>query len=169
MRVRDAIAEDAGRIAEIHVRAWQSAYRGIMPDGVLDALSVEKRRALWVGELANSTRRTLVVEVDETVVGWLAFGPCRDLDAKSTAEVYGIYLEPEFVGRGLGRLLWSSACEAMAADGHSEFVVWVLVANERARRFYERMGGRSDGSAGKVIELEGIGLPEVRYWCPTST
>ena len=169
MRVRDAVAGDAGRIAEIHVRAWQSAYRGIMPDSVLDALSVERRRAFWAGELANSTRRTMVVEINGTLVGWIAFGSCRDADAKTAAEVYGIYLEPEFVGRGLGRLLWSSACEAMAADGHAEFVVWVLAANERARRFYERMRGLPDASAGKVLEFDGIGLPEVRYWCPTSS
>jgi len=33
--VRDARAEDAAAIAEVHVRAWQAAYRGLMPEDFL--------------------------------------------------------------------------------------------------------------------------------------
>jgi L-amino acid N-acyltransferase YncA len=169
MRIRDAVVEDAGQIAGIHVRSWQFAYRGIVPDDVLDALSTEQRRAFWVEELVRSSRRTLVVEVDEAIAGWAAFGPCRDADAPAAVEVYGIYLDPAFLRRGLGKLLWAAACRAMAADGHARAAVWVVSANDRARRFYESMGGVLDDSASKVVEREGVPLPQVRYWCPTQS
>ena len=41
-------------------------------------------------------------------------------------------------------------------------LLWVLVANERARRFYERAGFHADGP---VVDFEvgGATLPEMRY------
>lgn len=47
MIVRAALLEDAMRIATIHVEAWQIAYRGIVPDEFLGALSVDQRVAVW--------------------------------------------------------------------------------------------------------------------------
>ena len=42
-RIREAVPGDARSIAEIHVRAWQAAYRGQLTDDYLDGLSVEDR------------------------------------------------------------------------------------------------------------------------------
>ena len=36
MRIRTANTDDAAAIAEVHVRSWQAAYRGVFPDDVLD-------------------------------------------------------------------------------------------------------------------------------------
>ena len=35
------------------MRAWQSAYRGIVPDDYLDALEVDSRRERWRARLAG--------------------------------------------------------------------------------------------------------------------
>ena len=43
MRVRAALGEDAWPIAEAHVAAWHAAYRGLMPDSVLDGLTGDQR------------------------------------------------------------------------------------------------------------------------------
>jgi len=45
--VRPMTLADAERVAEIHVQAWQVAYRGILPDEILDAIKLEERVALW--------------------------------------------------------------------------------------------------------------------------
>ena len=45
MLVRASTVSDARRIAYIHVETWRAAYRGQMPDAVLDALDVERRTA----------------------------------------------------------------------------------------------------------------------------
>jgi len=41
--IRPATPEDARAIAEVHVASWRYAYRGLLPDDVLDRLSVEER------------------------------------------------------------------------------------------------------------------------------
>jgi hypothetical protein len=43
--VRRATLDDAPAIARVHVAAWQRAYRGQMPDAVLDGLDESGARA----------------------------------------------------------------------------------------------------------------------------
>ena len=45
MPVRTAQPDDAAAVAEVHVRAWQAAYRGLMADEFLDSLRPEDRAA----------------------------------------------------------------------------------------------------------------------------
>ena len=45
--VRAATPADAAAIAGVHVRSWQAAYRGIVPDEVLDGLSLPDREQRW--------------------------------------------------------------------------------------------------------------------------
>ena len=50
--IRAAVGDDAPAIADVHVRAWQAAYRGIIEDEYLDGLSVDEQRASC-GELGE--------------------------------------------------------------------------------------------------------------------
>jgi len=45
--IRSATVEDAIGIAEAHVASWQTAYRGLLPQALLDGLSVERRTTQW--------------------------------------------------------------------------------------------------------------------------
>lgn len=60
--VRDATLADATAIASIHVRCWQHAYVGIVPQALLDSLDVVQRRAMWDralgGDRSSAARRS---------------------------------------------------------------------------------------------------------------
>lgn len=51
---------------------------------------------------------------------------------------------------------------AALQDSHTEATLWVLEANARARRFYERKGWAVDGAA-REEEVGGRRVTEVRY------
>ena len=165
MQIRRATAEDAHRIAEIHVEASRVAYCEIVPDAVLQRQSVEKREAFWSRQIANELSHTLVAE-DGGVVGWIDFGNTRDADSVGDAEVYTIYLDPRHVRRGIGSALWRAMLEEAKQAGWSRIAAWVLRENHPARRFYEAVGGTPGGSASdERIEVFGsVELREVRYW-----
>ncbi|MBO0884653.1 MAG: hypothetical protein J2P17_30840 [Mycobacterium sp.] len=40
---RPATAADAARLADVHVRSWQWAYLGLMPEHVLAGLDIDQR------------------------------------------------------------------------------------------------------------------------------
>ncbi|HEY8200800.1 MAG TPA: GNAT family N-acetyltransferase, partial [Actinomycetota bacterium] len=88
--IRAARDDDARQIAEIHVRAWQWAYRDLLPRTFLDGLSLERRAAYWQRWLAEADhRRQLGLALQrERVVGFVAAGPSRDPDADAaTGEI----------------------------------------------------------------------------------
>lgn len=156
---------DAGEIARIHVRAWQAAYRGQLSDDYLDDLRFEDRleqhrRSL---EQPHPEFRTWVAEDDGLVVGFAVTGPSEDADADPrTGEVYAIYLEPDRIGSGLGRLLFEHAVSDLRERGFAAATLWVLETNEPARRFYERTGWRLDGATtSERVDCEM--RPTVRY------
>jgi ribosomal protein S18 acetylase RimI-like enzyme len=165
MRIREAIRSDARAIAEIHVRAWQAAYRGQLPDEYLDGLSVEDRleQHEWTIRNPRETWRLWVGEDDGRPTGFAVTGPSEDADAdERTGEVYAIYLEPERVGTGAGRELFGHAVEDLRTRGFRSATLWVLETNERARRFYELAGWKTDGTRASE-RIDCAMLPTVRY------
>jgi GNAT superfamily N-acetyltransferase len=167
--VRVARLEDAGAIADAHVRGWLTTYRGLVPDTVLDGLSVERRTSHWRETIASqasadSAGRTWVVEDAGEVKGFAATGVIRDPpdDLTTAGEVFAIYLVPEALGQGLGRAIFRHAVADLRGRGFDPIVVWVFEANTVARRFYEAAGFLPDG-ARQPVEFGEVALPEIRY------
>ncbi len=74
--------DDSGDIAVVHVATWRATYRGLMPQSLLDGLSVEARTAVWRRILRDDEGSTLVAieQGAERVVGFVSVGPSRDTD-----------------------------------------------------------------------------------------
>jgi GNAT superfamily N-acetyltransferase len=165
LRIREAEPKDARRIAEIHVRAWRSAYRGQLADDFLDGLKVEDRVEMHrqAMEAPPPEYRMWLAENGSRTVGFAVTGRSEDADAdERTAEVYAIYLEPDRVGTGLGRSLFSHAVDDLRDRGFRTATLWVLETNALARRFYEVAGWTHDG----VVTSERVDCdvrPTVRY------
>lgn len=47
MKVRHAVQQDIPKIAEIHVKSWQTTYQGIINQDYLDGLKIEEREESW--------------------------------------------------------------------------------------------------------------------------
>jgi ribosomal protein S18 acetylase RimI-like enzyme len=136
--VRDATPDDAETMGRLHVRAWQAAYRGSMPDAYLDGLNAADRTQMWRDGMARRPDdRPLVAVADGRVVGHAACGPTDDPDG--AGELSSINVDPDEWGTGAGRALLAAA-ETRLATSFDLAVLWVLPANDRARRFYERAG-----------------------------
>jgi ribosomal protein S18 acetylase RimI-like enzyme len=165
VHLRRAHATDARAIAEVHVRVWQHAYRGLVPAAMLDALNVDARERFWqreIGILAPD-RRPWLADADGQIAGFVAAGPSHDDGAQSTmGEVYAIYVMPECWGRGVGNSLLAHAERDLRGHGYAEATLWVFAANHRTRRFYEAAGWQPDGTE-KTETIGGADLSEVRY------
>ncbi|MFV0132780.1 GNAT family N-acetyltransferase [Streptomyces sp. HMX87] len=160
------VLADCDRVSAIRIRGWQHAYRGLLPQSYLDALSVaedaERRRDFFTRAPAEVVN--LVAEDDGgDLVGWACHGPYRDGEAHTAdAELYAIYVDAGRLGGGVGRALLGESLRRCAAAGYPRMLLWVVEGNARARRFYERAGFRADG-AEEPFEVDGVAVPEVRY------
>ena len=154
--------DDAAAMGRVHVRAWQVAYRGQMPNEYLDGLSAEDRTQMWSNALArrDDSRPILVVADHDEVVGFAAVGETGD--SPGIGELYAINIDPDRWGRGYGRALLARAQVELASLGFDEAVLWVLPGNQQARRFYEAAGWTTDG-AERITEVLGVVVSEIRY------
>lgn len=164
MQIINAALEDARAVARIHVTAWQEAYKEILSAEYLAGLSIDKRQCYWSEVIPKGNPEISIAKVDESVVGWVAFGKCRDADAPSTAgEIWAIYVAPDFWSTGAGRALWFQARQKLAAVGYRTVSLWVLADNARAIDFYRKAGFTAEPGSAKEFELGGLTLKEVRY------
>ena len=164
MVVRTAQAADAPKIAHVHVATWRTAYRGQIPDSVLDALDVEHRTAFW-RERITRARGSVFVAEDGDIVGFCDLAPSRDKDAEpqAVAEIVAIYILPEYWRKGAGRMLCGRALAEARRCGYGVVTLWVLASNDSARHFYEAMGFRPDGVVKTEKTTDGSDLHEVRF------
>ena len=160
--IRPATVSDISALAKVHIASWQAAYRGILPDEVLNNLSFEQFEDNWRKNFADSQRSNSVLEVENRIIGFIAFGNSRDHNKTTRiGEIYGLYLAPEFWGLGHGRTLWKGVLECLR-ENFSELILWVLKDNVRARRFYESVDFKLDRKRRNIL-LYDVELAEVRY------
>lgn len=165
VQVRRAEERDIEAVAFVHVESWRSTYRGLVPDDVLDGLSVERRKPVWQQLISTQSREScvLVLEDNDLVVGFCHCSRSRDGDAPpSTAEVNSIYLLASHWRRGGGSKLLNSGLEALKLAGFERATLWVLDTNFAAQRFYEGQGWCHDGHV-KVEDRGSFQLREMRY------
>jgi ribosomal protein S18 acetylase RimI-like enzyme len=160
IKVRDATADDIAGIAQIHVDAWRAAYRGHIPDTVLDALNVEDRARMWRGNLGRASPSRLIVT--DPLTGFCFHGPSRDGE-DGVAEIFAIYVRPDCWRQGAGRALCERAEHDAIGRECKALTLWVLKTNDPARRFYERVGYAADGAERINTRLTASSLPEMRY------
>jgi GNAT superfamily N-acetyltransferase len=166
LTIRDASVADADAMGHLHVRAWQHAYRGVMPDEYLDALQPGERVEMWRERIARADLPPiLVAAVGSEVVGFAALGAEQSGTSPGCGELYAINLDPEQWGQGIGRVLLQRVHDTLVALGYEEAVLWVVPENLRARALYESEGWVADGGV-STEELLGVTVTDIRYRKP---
>jgi GNAT superfamily N-acetyltransferase len=163
MILRHAVADDAMAVARVHVRAWQAAYRGVMPDEYLDGLRPEDRAQRYEFAGGDAARQTTLVAVEaERIVGFATLSPCRDEDLSGYGELCALYVEPDSWGRGIGRALASESRGELCRLGFTKAVLWVVAGNARAERFYRADGWTPDGLH-RMRQIWSVTVDTMRY------
>lgn len=168
-RVRPATVADIPALARVHVESWHHAYRGIIADHNLVHTSESRalnrfRGYFWDGGQDKSLLHVLDLRDapgGSGVVGYVNSGLSNSRKLGARGEVYELYVDPEFHGRGAGRKLLSAALWALSGRRRLPAVVWVLADNHRARRFYEGMRGREVATA--TVEVGDQVLDKIAY------
>ncbi|SDM37759.1 Ribosomal protein S18 acetylase RimI [Allokutzneria albata] len=165
--MRDATRDDAHAIATVLVRSWRAAYRGLLPDEVLAALSISEREQFWSDLLAARPPRTrmLVATSAGDVVGFAALGPPlveADRVDPSLGDLYALYLAPDVWHCGIGSQLHAAALDGLRSCGFTHAGLWVLDSNERALCFYRSHGWTDTGRSQLDRGPGGVELHERR-------
>ena len=163
--VRPAGVADAENLARVRIASWRGAYRGIVPDAVLDGHELAAEAARWRERLSTpgpAWVRVAFWAATPALAGFVTAGPGRHDGEAGLGEIWAMYVDPAAQGRGVGRALMAAAVRGLAVRGFGEAVLWVFEANVAARAFYERVGWTPDGAA-KAFPIGDAAPIEVRY------
>jgi GNAT superfamily N-acetyltransferase len=136
--IRRAGPDDGDSLFAIHRESVLAAYAGVFPPDRY-RFPEEEMRAHWQQALTEPDRVYLVAERSGRPVGFAGISP---------GWLRNLFVVPGEWGKGVGGVLHDSAVGLLRADG-AAVRLWVLEANERARSFYERRGGRTAGASGR--------------------
>ena len=189
--IRSASTADAAQIAVVMRDSWFAAYDGIIAPAIIDRATAPDggarvrqsfRMRPWQRMIAAVARqpgprqpgRTQADTAAPGIIGYASFGPERDVldmpwpypltsagSGGEVAELYALYVHPAWWSTGTGRALMDQVLAKVRATGYGCITLWVLEANARARRFYQRAGFIPDGARHVLDDLGGV--TEIRY------
>ena len=152
-------ADDAMAISDIFEQSWKFAYKGLISQDYLDSIP----RGRWAGRQDYPGWNTLLLTDGDRPVGICTFGRSRfSVMFPGYGEVYACYLIPDYIGKGNGRRLLGAALDRLKEKGFKDVFLFVLKGNEKAIRFYEKMGLVNTG---KILngKIGGQDVEELRY------
>ncbi len=151
MTIRPATHADAATIAAVHVASWHETYATTVSEAALARNSVDRRRAYWERVLSEAARDVIVATERGAVVGFVSGGAMPgSIRGRPPIPEYDAYVDALYVlagrhGRGIGRALLGTLAQRLAARGFASLALHVVATN-RARGFYERLGARFVGA-----------------------
>lgn len=125
--IRDATAEDVGRLAQLWFDGWQDAHASILPAEVTKHRTLES----FQERLADNLVHTRMIGTPDRALGFYMI---------KNDELYQFYVAKEARGMGIaGRLLEDSE-RRLLAQGASKAWLACAIGNARAERFYSNHG-----------------------------
>jgi len=140
IRIRDAKIEDADRIGQIAVDAWNYAYSSFLPAEFMSARCDPSRRAQRMRDRWSEDDLRLVALSDDEVIGF-AFELTPSQVAGIDSESEALYVDPIFSRIGAGRALVEEMVKRFVARGARSMAVHTLAENKIGCAFYKKMGG----------------------------
>jgi GNAT superfamily N-acetyltransferase len=163
MLIRPAKPGDEMNVADVHVRSWQAAYKGLLPDDYLDGLRPEDRAQRYTFGSDDPRQPFTIVSTEAGLIsGFATIAPARDPDLAGYGELYALYVAPEWWGHGIGAALVTAARDLLCERGFRNAALWVMANNIRAERFYKIDQWAPDGLR-RSDTVWGVVVDEVRY------
>jgi GNAT superfamily N-acetyltransferase len=147
VRLRPGRVEDAPALSALAMRSkghW--GYDQAFLDACRGELTVAPDRV--------ATLRITVAEVDDVVAGFVSLAGDPPI-----ADVSHLFVDPPFIGSGVGRTLFDAAVDTARGGGFTAFTV---DADPGAEGFYLRMGAVRIGKSPSG-SIPGRRLPRLRY------
>ncbi len=136
-----AVGIDA--VAAIRVSSWKNTYRPLMRGQVVDGLLDVGDHRRDIGRILSESQALLLVAEDGNHA--LAGFALSHIGADGEPFLESLHVQPGRRSHGIGAQLLQQTAARWAARGHRSMSLHVVESNLRAKRFYDRLGGREVG------------------------
>jgi L-amino acid N-acyltransferase len=143
--IRDAADGDLAAIRDIYNHAVEHT-TAIWNDVLID---VANRRA-WMEQRRARGFPVLVVEVNGQVAGYASYGDWRAFDGYRHTVEHSVYVDKDFRGLGLGKLLMQALIDCAKAGNVHVMIAAIEAGNTASIALHEKLGFRLVGIHSQV-------------------
>ena len=149
--------DDCERIANIKKEVWNTTYRGIYKDEILDNFDVSKQTEKFK-RMVDSETQLYVIETQDRIIGYFAYGKPFKQYGEYKIEFELLYILKEYQGKGIGTTVFDFVKKKIAEMDIDRFYLCCNKYNYNAQKLYEKMGGKivhidEDGSEKDRVQV----------------
>ena len=138
---RKAIISDCYSIAKLKGEIWNTTYRGIYSDTLIDNYDINKNKLIFESIISNPNYAVYVAIDNNTIIGFMSCGDPYKPFLNYKKEIGLLYILKEYQRKGIGKKLFFIAKDIIRKSRNDEFFVSVNKYNINAIQFYIAMGG----------------------------
>ena len=131
-----AKTSDAAIISRLRQRIWDTTYRGIYPDEVIDDFDYDWHQSRDLKKISDPSFTVYLIRSGDKDIGYFIFQ-----NAGSGVWLQSLYELQEYQHRGIGKQAFSILNDYCREKEIGRFSCNCSPHNENAMRFYRRMGG----------------------------
>ncbi len=139
--IRNLTPQDFEQVYQVAKRSWLFTYKDIFDQKFIEGFVKKhyspvalKNHLEWVKE--NGGWSKVVENQEGKIVGFCFIGPFKN----SLWRLWRIYLDPEFIGQGIGSSLLQEGEKFLKDSGIDQYIVFVHPKNKIGISFYQKMG-----------------------------
>ena len=142
--IRKMRKEDCAAVNHVVTVAWNEAYKGIVPNSELEKLyeNEEERTEKWLNVFDKEEVSTLVLEIDNKVVGFSHYAAANQDNFPDCGEIRALYIISKYHKYGFGRKLVDESKKEIKKLGFNKMIICCLKDNLPSNEFYKHIGGK---------------------------
>ena len=134
MKIRHATQSDLQDIAAIHIESWKDSYSDVLPAEFL-IRQIDREFIQHWSEIEIQNEDIVLVAEENSVIGFIAVW-CRPIPF-----IDNLHVRPSHRSKKIGSALMKAGAKELIKKECKTAYLWVFESNEKAIRFYERLGG----------------------------
>ena len=134
MKIRHAKKSDFQAIAAVHIKSWKDTYSDVLPAEFLNRQIFREFITRW-NEVEIQSDDIILVAEEDSMIGFIAVW-CRPIPF-----IDNLHVCPLMRSKKVGSALMRTVAKELINQGQKTAYLWVFESNQKAIRFYERLGG----------------------------
>ena len=131
-----AKAGDEVTISTLRQKIWDTTYRGIYPDAVIDDFEYDRHQQRDLKKISDPSFTVYLIRDGGEDIGYFVFQ-----DTCTGIWLHSLYVLREYQHRGIGKQAFAILKDYCREKGIGRFACNCSPHNENAMQFYRRMGG----------------------------
>lgn len=138
MEIRLLVEKEIDEMTELYVKSWRATYKGIIPDKILDTITVEKFNKIWKEYITKENNGIFGAFENDVFLGFGAFTP--DEEMEDTLYLDSLHIKDGYKGKGVGTKIINHLKEYAREKEYKGVSVSIMCGNDRARNLYTKLG-----------------------------